>query len=253
MRIHHRHTSFHHTIHNFCTCTCMHTSAFDNHNAQTRHVKNKVKYVTTPTGTSQHNDDHRTRHHVIIISSSKIIIANQSSSPPPSPQTASKPAFFHHHNHNRHHHNFQETLVTSRQRKHQRGKKNAAYQCQTKPIETKIQFNKIKHAPHQNFTHHFTKPLQRNRNRNRSQVEQRNTIAIREQYAQQQQEKKLESNAKSTSKIKIECTNHNKQSLHQNNRKNQTSTAAPSILILFTIIEFVIKQIKCDCNSQYCL
>ena len=71
-----------------------------------------------------------------------------------SPQTASKPSSFHHHNHSRHHHNFQETLVTSRQRKHQRGKKNAAYQCQTKPIKTKIRFNKIKHAPHQNFTHH---------------------------------------------------------------------------------------------------
>jgi len=45
-------------------------------------------------------------------------------------------------------------LVTSRQRKHQRGKKNTAHQCQTKPIETKIRFNKIKHAPHQNFTQH---------------------------------------------------------------------------------------------------
>jgi hypothetical protein len=44
--------------------------------------------------------------------------------------------------------------VTSRQRKHQRGKKNAAYQCHTKPIKTKIRFHKIKHAPHQNFTHH---------------------------------------------------------------------------------------------------
>ena len=91
---------------------------------------------------------------VIISSSSKNMPANQSSSSPPSPQTASTPSFFHHHNHNRHHHNFQETLVTSRQRKHQRGKKNAAYQCQTKPIKTKIRFNKIKHAPHQNFTHH---------------------------------------------------------------------------------------------------
>ena len=154
MRMHHHHTSFRHTIHNLCKCACMHARAFDNHNAQTRHVNNKVKYVTTQTGTSQHNDDHRTRHHVIIISSSKIIIANQSSSSSPSPQTASKPSFFHHHNHNRHHHNFQETLVTSRQRKHQRGKKNTAYQCQTKPIKTKIQFNKIKHAPHQNFTQH---------------------------------------------------------------------------------------------------
>jgi hypothetical protein len=44
--------------------------------------------------------------------------------------------------------------VTSRQRKHQRGKKNTAYQCQTKPIKTQIRFHKIKHAPHQNFTHH---------------------------------------------------------------------------------------------------
>jgi hypothetical protein len=91
---------------------------------------------------------------IIIISSSKIIIANQSSSPPPSTSTASKRSFFHHHNHNRHHHNFQETLVTSRQRKHQRGKKNTAYQCQTKPITTQIRFHKIKHAPHQNFSHH---------------------------------------------------------------------------------------------------
>ena len=91
---------------------------------------------------------------IITISSSKNMLANQSSSSPPSPQTASKPSFFHHHNHNRHHHNFQEPLVTSRQRKHQRGKKNTAYQCHTKPIKTKIRFNKIKHAPHQNFTQH---------------------------------------------------------------------------------------------------
>jgi hypothetical protein len=89
---------------------------------------------------------------IITISSSKNMLDNQSSSPPPS--TASKRSSFHHHNHNRHHHNFQETLVTSRRRKHQRGKKNAAYQCQTKPITTKIRFNKIKHAPHQNFTQH---------------------------------------------------------------------------------------------------
>jgi hypothetical protein len=34
------------------------------------------------------------------------------------------------------------------------GKKNTAYQCQTKPITTQIRFHKIKHAPHQNFTHH---------------------------------------------------------------------------------------------------
>jgi hypothetical protein len=87
-------------------------------------------------------------------SRSTIMITNHSSSSSPSPQTASKPSFFHHHNHNRHHHNAQETFATSRQRKHQRGKKNTAYQCQTKPITTQIRFHKIKHAPHQNFTHH---------------------------------------------------------------------------------------------------
>ena len=91
---------------------------------------------------------------IITIISSKNMLANQSSSSSPSPRTASKPSFFHHHNHNRRHHNAQETLVTSRQRKHQRGKKNTAYQCQTKPITTQIRFHKIKHAPHQNFTHH---------------------------------------------------------------------------------------------------
>ena len=87
-------------------------------------------------------------------SRSKFIITNHSSSSSPSPSTSSKESFFHHHNHNSHQHNFQETLVTSRQRKHQRGKKNAAYQCQTNPIKAKIRFNKMKHAPHQNFTHH---------------------------------------------------------------------------------------------------
>jgi len=91
---------------------------------------------------------------IITIISSKNMLANQSSSSSPSPQTASKPSFFHHHNHNRHHHNAQETFATSRQREHQRGKKNTAYQCQTKPITTQIRFHKIKHAPHQNFTHH---------------------------------------------------------------------------------------------------
>jgi ABC-type multidrug transport system fused ATPase/permease subunit len=60
---------------------------------------------------------------IITIISSKSMLANQSSSSSPSPQTASKPSFFHHHNHNRRHHNAQETLVTSRHRKHQRGKK----------------------------------------------------------------------------------------------------------------------------------
>ena len=129
---------------------------------------------------------------------------------------------------------------------------HAAYQCQTKPIKTKIQFNKIKHAPHQNFTHHFTKPLQRNRNRNRSQVEQRNTIAIREQYAQQQQEKKLESNAKSTSKIKIKFTNHNKQSRQENDIK-QSNKKGIIIDALISNNRIHQKQITRDCNYQYCL
>ena len=178
MRMHHRNTPFRHTIHNFCTCACMQTRSFDNHNTKTLHGNNTGKCATTQTGTSQHDDDHHTRQNhgytimhkqlsivinviivivfiiVIISSSSKNMLANQSSSSSPSPSTASKRSSFHHHNHNRHHHNFQETLVTSRQRKHQRGKKNAAYQCQTKPIATKIRFNKIKHAPHQNFTQH---------------------------------------------------------------------------------------------------
>ncbi len=156
----------------------MHTSAFDNHNAQKRHGKNKVNaprrklahrsmtmiitLAKITVGTIMHEQLSIVINVIIvivfiiaiIISRSKFIVTNQSSSSPPSPQTASKPSFFHHHNHNRHRHNFQETLVTSRQRKHQRGKKNTAYQCQTKPITTKIRFNKIKHAPHQNFTHH---------------------------------------------------------------------------------------------------
>ena len=40
MRMHRRYTSFHHTIHNFRTCICIHTRAFDNHNAKTRHEEN---------------------------------------------------------------------------------------------------------------------------------------------------------------------------------------------------------------------
>jgi hypothetical protein len=60
---------------------------------------------------------------IITIISSTIVHENQSSSSSPSPQTASKSSFFHHRNHNRRHHNAQETFATSRQRKHQRGKK----------------------------------------------------------------------------------------------------------------------------------
>ena len=36
MRKHHRQTSCHHTMHNLCTCTCMQTRSFDNHNKKTR-------------------------------------------------------------------------------------------------------------------------------------------------------------------------------------------------------------------------
>jgi hypothetical protein len=175
MRMHRRYTSFHHTIHNFCTCICINTRAFDNHNAKTRHeekfkenmqqsqlahrsITMIIALVVITVDTIMYNQVSIVINVIIIIitiiSSSKNMLANQSSSSSPSPQTASKPSFFHHRNHNRHHHNAQETLVTSRQRKHQRGKKNTAYQCQTKPITTQIRFHKIKHAPHQNFTHH---------------------------------------------------------------------------------------------------
>jgi hypothetical protein len=73
----------------------------------------------------------------ITIISSKNMLANQSSFSSPSPQTASKPSFFHHHNHNPRHHNAQETFATSRQRKHQRGKKRI------QPI--KVTQNRLQH------------------------------------------------------------------------------------------------------------
>jgi hypothetical protein len=139
MRMHRRYTSFHHTIHNFCTCICIHTRAFDNHNAKTRHEENTsqrklahrsmtmiITLVIITVDTIMHNQVSIVINVIIIIItiiSSKNMLANQSSSSSPSPSTASKPSFFHHHNHNRRHHNAQETLVTSRQRKHQRGKK----------------------------------------------------------------------------------------------------------------------------------
>jgi len=136
--MHRRYTSFHHTIHNFCTCICIHTRAFDNHNAKTRHEENTSQHklahrsmtmiitlVIITVDTIMHNQVSIVINVIIVIItiiSSKNMLANQSSSSSPSPQTASKPSFFHHHNHNRRHHNAQE--------------------------------NKIKHAPHQNFTHH---------------------------------------------------------------------------------------------------
>ena len=148
--MHRRYTSFRHTIHNFCTCTCIHTRAFDNHNAKTRHEEN----------TSQRKLAHRSMTMIItlviitvdtimrmqvsivinviiiiiiiIIIISKNMLENQSSSSSPSPSTASKSSFFHHHSHNRRHHNAQETFATSRQRKHQRGKKECSLSMSNK-------------------------------------------------------------------------------------------------------------------------
>jgi hypothetical protein len=136
--------------------------------------------------------------------------------------------------------------VTSRQRKHQRGKKNAAYQCQTKPIETKIRFNKIKHAPHQNFTHHAS---QSRFNAIAIAIAAKSNSGIRLQFVNNMHNSSKKRNFKAIqnqrrkSKLNAPITT--------NNRDEKTSTASPSILILFTIIEFEIKQIKRDCNSQY--
>jgi len=187
-------------------------------------------------------------------SSSKNMLANQSSSSSPSPSTASKPSFFHHRNHNRRHHNAQETLVTSRQRKHQRGKKNTAHQCQTKPITTKIRFNKIKHAPHQNFTQHAS---QSRFNAIAIAIAAKSNSGIRLQFVNNMHNSNKKRNLKAMQNQHRKSKSNSPITTNNRDRKmtinNQTSTASPSILILFTIIEFVIKQITRDCNSQYCL
>ena len=77
-------------------------------------------------------------------------------------------------------------------------------------------------------------------------------MTIREQYAQQRQEKRLKSNAKSTSKIKIKFTNHNKQS-RQENANKQSNKKGIIINALISNNRIHQKQITRDCNYQYCM
>jgi hypothetical protein len=177
---------------------------------------------------------------IITISSSKNMLANQSSSPPPSPSTASKRSSFHHHNHNRHHHNFQETLVTSRQRKHQRGKKNTAYQCQTKPIKTKIRFNKIKHAPHQNFTQHTS---QSRFNAIAIAIAAKSNSGIRLQFVNNMhnsnKKRNLKENAKSTSNQQLKSKKRN----NRNMKLMMTITNSSNAVTIASIVHATITRL----------